>query len=61
MKKNKLTLHYIIGIAAFLVFSASLYLLYQDPKQLRYLMLTIIACALVVVAQFLIISRSRKG
>ena len=60
MSKNRLALHYVIGIAALAVFIAALYLLYQDPERVRSLMLTIVACALVAVGQFLII-RKNKG
>ena len=60
MSKNRLALHYVIGIAALAVFFAALYLLYQDPGRVRSLILTIVACALVAVGQFLII-RKNKG
>ena len=58
--KSKLLLHYIIGFAALSVFLGALYLLYQDPQRVRSLILTIVACALVAVGQFLIIRRKKK-
>ena len=61
MKKNKLLLHYIIGIAAIVVFLVALYLIYQDPQRTKSLLITIVACALVAVGQFLIIRQKKKA
>jgi hypothetical protein len=59
MKNNKLTIHYIIAAAAVLVVLYALYLLYQDPGRIRFLILTIIACAVVALGQILIIRQKK--
>jgi len=60
MKNNKLTLHYIIAAAAIVVVLYALYLLYQDPERIRFLILTIIACAVVALGQILIIRQKKS-
>jgi hypothetical protein len=53
--KNKLTLHYVIGIVAFAIALYALYLLYLNPERTKSLIITIIGCTLVGVGQMLII------
>ncbi|RWU07393.1 hypothetical protein [Pedobacter chitinilyticus] len=60
MKNNKLTLHYMIAAAAIAVVLYALYLLYQDPERIRFLILTIIACAVVALGQILIIRQKKS-
>ncbi len=60
MKNNKLTLHYVIAAAALLVLLYALYLLYQDPLRIRFLIITIIACSLVALVQILIVRQKRS-
>ena len=60
MKNNKLALHYMIAAAAILVVLYALYLLYQDPGRIRFLILTIVACAVVALGQILIIRQKKK-
>lgn len=60
MKNNKLILHYIIAAAAIVVVFYALYLLYQDPERIRFLILTIIACAVVALGQILIIRQKKS-
>lgn len=59
--KNKLTIHYIIGIAAVLVVFCAFYLLYQEPQKTKSLILTIVGCAVVAVGQFIIIKQKKKS
>lgn len=60
MKNNKLVLHYIIAAAAIVVVLYALYLLYQNPERIRFLILTIIACAVVALGQILIIRQKKS-
>lgn len=60
MKNNKLTVHYIIAAVAIVVVLYALYLLYQDPERIRFLILTIIACAVVALGQILIIRQKKS-
>ncbi|MNQ69454.1 hypothetical protein D3C85_840580 [compost metagenome] len=58
--KNKLTLHYVIGIAAFAIVLYALYLLYLNPERTRSLIVTIVGCSLVAVGQILIIRQKKS-
>jgi len=58
--KNRLTIHYIIAIAAFAIVLCAAYLLYQE-QQHRSLWLTIVACSIVGVGQILIIRQKKSG
>jgi len=58
--KNRLTIHYIIGIAALAVTGWALYLLSQDLERTRSLILTIIGGIVVAVGQFLIIRQKKS-
>ncbi|WP_343530533.1 hypothetical protein [Pedobacter sp.] len=60
MKNNKLIIHYIIAVAAMAVVLYALFLLYQDPERIRFLILTIIACAVVTLGQILIIRQKKS-
>lgn len=60
MNNNKLTIHYIIGVAAVLVLLVALFMLYKDPARTKSLILTIIGCAVVAVGQFLIIRQKKS-
>jgi len=60
MKNSKLTIHYILAIAAIVVLLYALYMLYQDPERVRFLLLTIIACAIVALGQILIIRQKKS-
>lgn len=60
MKNNKLIIHYIIAVVAMAVVLYALFLLYQDPERIRFLILTIIACAVVTLGQILIIRQKKS-
>lgn len=49
-----------IAAAAIVVVLYALYLLYQDPERIRFLILTIIACAVVALGQILIIRQKKS-
>ena len=59
--KNKLILHYIIGIVAFAIAIYALYLLYLNPERTKSLLIIIIGCAVVAVGQILIIRQKKKS
>ncbi len=59
--KNKLTIHYVIAAAAFVVVFCALYLLFLDPERITSLLVTIIGCSLVGVGQVLIIRQKKKS
>jgi len=58
--KNKLTLHYVIAVAAIVVLSWAVYLLVQNPERTKSLMITIVGCLVVIVGQFLIIRQKKS-
>lgn len=60
MKNNKLIIHYVIAVAAMAVVLYALFMLYQDPGRIRFLILTIIACAVVALGQILIIRQKKS-
>ncbi|MDQ8003835.1 MAG: hypothetical protein REI64_03480 [Pedobacter sp.] len=59
--KNKLTIHYVIVVAAFAIVIGAAYKLYQDQSQYRSLLLTIVACSIVGVGQIFIIRQKKKS